>query len=213
MSKTVKNAIDTDKLLDWLVENSVLSIALEGKTPKQCLASPETLRKRLDTFSNMCWHWINKNPTLCVPGNIDQAQYCERIKGIIELLGSKLSLDELSKIWRIQVSGTVNTSTLGAVTSWCGPVGPAISYPSVMEKHNIMALFRILCCHKTCTGASCSVQKKKIKIKKIIQTQHPDDVGDKRRRAPALRASLIPRLSCSSDNFTLHNGRHPSLRG
>ena len=31
VSKTVKNAIDTDKLLDWLVENSVLSIALEGK--------------------------------------------------------------------------------------------------------------------------------------------------------------------------------------
>ncbi|KAJ3599696.1 hypothetical protein NHX12_033652, partial [Muraenolepis orangiensis] len=64
VSKTVKNAIDTDKLLDWLVENSVLSIALEG--------------------------------------NIDQAQYCERIKGIIELLGSKLSMDELSKIWKIQ---------------------------------------------------------------------------------------------------------------
>ncbi len=37
-------------------------------------------------------------------GNIDQAQYCDRIKGIIELLGSKLSLDELSKIWKIQVS-------------------------------------------------------------------------------------------------------------
>lgn len=31
VSKSVKNAIDTDKLLDWLVENSVLSIALEGK--------------------------------------------------------------------------------------------------------------------------------------------------------------------------------------
>uniref|UniRef100_A0A8B9K9Q5 Ubiquitin carboxyl-terminal hydrolase 24 n=1 Tax=Astyanax mexicanus TaxID=7994 RepID=A0A8B9K9Q5_ASTMX len=30
VSKTVKNAIDTDRLLDWLVENSVLSIALEG---------------------------------------------------------------------------------------------------------------------------------------------------------------------------------------
>ncbi|KAL0164150.1 hypothetical protein M9458_039903, partial [Cirrhinus mrigala] len=29
VSKTVKNAIDTDRLLDWLVENSVLSIALE----------------------------------------------------------------------------------------------------------------------------------------------------------------------------------------
>ncbi|XP_048108000.1 ubiquitin carboxyl-terminal hydrolase 24 [Alosa alosa] len=71
VSKTVKNAIDTDRLLDWLVENSVLSIALEG--------------------------------------NIDQAQYCDRIKGIIELLGSKLSLDELSKIWRIQVGEWVGS--------------------------------------------------------------------------------------------------------
>ncbi|XP_044286407.1 ubiquitin carboxyl-terminal hydrolase 24 isoform X3 [Varanus komodoensis] len=70
VSKSVKNAIDTDRLLNWLVENSVLSIALEG--------------------------------------NIDQAQYCDRIKGIIELLGSKLSLDELTKIWRIQ-SGQPST--------------------------------------------------------------------------------------------------------
>ncbi|XP_075688794.1 ubiquitin carboxyl-terminal hydrolase 24 isoform X3 [Rhinoderma darwinii] len=70
LSKSVKIAIDTDRLLDWLVENSVLSIALEG--------------------------------------NIDQAQYCDRIKGIIELLGSKLSLDELSKIWKIQ-SGQSST--------------------------------------------------------------------------------------------------------
>lgn len=71
----------------------------------------------------------NKNPTLCVPGNIDQAQYCERIKGIIELLGSKLSLDELSKIWRIQVSGTVITNTLVVVTPWCGP--PASDFISI----------------------------------------------------------------------------------
>lgn len=49
---------------------------------------------------------------LFVPGNIDQAQYCERIKGIIELLGSKLSLDELSKIWRIQVSTSAHMSIL-----------------------------------------------------------------------------------------------------
>ena len=34
VSKTVKNAIDTDRLLDWLVENSVLSIALEGKNTR-----------------------------------------------------------------------------------------------------------------------------------------------------------------------------------
>lgn len=47
---------------------------------------------------------------LPVPGNIDQAQYCERIKGIIELLGSKLSLDELSKIWKIQVRNKTITT-------------------------------------------------------------------------------------------------------
>ncbi|KAK1164225.1 ubiquitin carboxyl-terminal hydrolase 24 isoform X3 [Acipenser oxyrinchus oxyrinchus] len=79
VSKTVKNAIDTDKLLDWLVENSVLSIALEG--------------------------------------NIDQAQYCDRIKGIIELLGSKLSLDELSKIWRIQVGSNCSSGSEGEPTT------------------------------------------------------------------------------------------------
>lgn len=38
VSKTVKNAIDTDKLLDWLVENSVLSIALEGNKIKRTVA-------------------------------------------------------------------------------------------------------------------------------------------------------------------------------
>ena len=47
---------------------------------------------------------------LFIAGNIDQAQYCERIKGIIELLGSKLSLDELSKIWRIQVRVSNNNT-------------------------------------------------------------------------------------------------------
>lgn len=45
-------------------------------------------------------------------GNIDQAQYCDRIKGIIELLGSKLSLDELTKIWRIQVQYGITATRL-----------------------------------------------------------------------------------------------------
>lgn len=105
MSKTVKNAIDTDKLLDWLVENSVLSIALEGEMLKQCFALLEK-RKEL-IHSHLQIFVVAKLKKMSVPGNIDQAQYCERIKGIIELLGSKLSLDELSKIWRIQVSSTV----------------------------------------------------------------------------------------------------------
>lgn len=54
VSKTVKNAIDTDKLLDWLVENSVLSIALEGEEPKRRVASPETSRRGSTHFPNAC---------------------------------------------------------------------------------------------------------------------------------------------------------------
>lgn len=93
MSKTVKNAIDTDKLLDWLVENSVLSIALEGKSVLQNMFECHSYLRYLAHIHKL----------FLLAGNIDQAQYCERIKGIIELLGSKLSLDELTKIWRIQV--------------------------------------------------------------------------------------------------------------
>ncbi|XP_014661859.1 PREDICTED: ubiquitin carboxyl-terminal hydrolase 24-like [Priapulus caudatus] len=63
-TKPVKHAIDSEKILDWLVNNKVLSIALEG--------------------------------------NIDQAQYCDKIKGIVEFLGTRLTLEELSKIWQLQ---------------------------------------------------------------------------------------------------------------
>lgn len=64
-SKVPKTAIGTEKILEWLVDNRLLSIALEG--------------------------------------NIDQAQYCDKIKGIVDFLGAKLSLDELTMIWKMQV--------------------------------------------------------------------------------------------------------------
>ena len=35
-------------------------------------------------------------------GNIDQKQYTDRIKAIIEFLGPHLSTDDLSKIWSMQ---------------------------------------------------------------------------------------------------------------
>ncbi|XP_035828590.1 LOW QUALITY PROTEIN: ubiquitin carboxyl-terminal hydrolase 24 [Aplysia californica] len=62
--------IPAEKILDWLVENRVLSIALEG--------------------------------------NIDQAQYCDKIKGIVDFLGAKLSVDELAMIWKMQNGQTNN---------------------------------------------------------------------------------------------------------
>ncbi|KAL3868453.1 hypothetical protein ACJMK2_041259 [Sinanodonta woodiana] len=66
----VKTAISSEKILDWMVKNKVLSIALEG--------------------------------------NIDQAQYCDKIKGIVDFLGTELSLDELSMIWKLQNGQTNN---------------------------------------------------------------------------------------------------------
>ena len=36
-------------------------------------------------------------------GNLHQAQYCDKVKSIVEFLGTSLSLDELSTIWDMQV--------------------------------------------------------------------------------------------------------------
>lgn len=126
LSKSVKNAIDTDRLLDWLVENSVLSIALEGKLLSKnknyltcklfsllkganilfIFISLQLILGNYYCFALVELLFTASGSPLMSPllGNIDQAQYCDRIKGIIELLGSKLSLDELTKIWKIQVS-------------------------------------------------------------------------------------------------------------
>ncbi|XP_033116308.1 ubiquitin carboxyl-terminal hydrolase 24-like [Anneissia japonica] len=59
-----RTAMEEDVIADWLVDNGILTVALEG--------------------------------------NIDQSQYCDRLKGIVEFLGTKLSLEELTKIWKMQ---------------------------------------------------------------------------------------------------------------
>ncbi|KAL5016318.1 hypothetical protein ScPMuIL_005907 [Solemya velum] len=69
-NKMPKTAMHSQKILEWLVQNQILSIALEG--------------------------------------NIDQAQYCDKIKGIVDFLGAELSLDELTTIWRMQIGQTNN---------------------------------------------------------------------------------------------------------
>ena len=40
-------------------------------------------------------------------GNIDQVQYCDKIKNIVDFLGVKLSIDELTKIWEMQVCAKI----------------------------------------------------------------------------------------------------------
>ena len=41
--------------------------------------------------------------TIALEGNIDQVQYTDRIKSIVEFLGPRLSLEELTKMWNLQV--------------------------------------------------------------------------------------------------------------
>ena len=45
-------------------------------------------------------------------GNLHQSQYCDRIKVLVEFLGTKLSLDELTTIWKMQVLPVVLVSII-----------------------------------------------------------------------------------------------------
>ena len=58
--------ISEDTIVQWMANNRVLSVALEG--------------------------------------NIDHIQYTERIKAIVEFLGPRLGIEELSKMWNLQDS-------------------------------------------------------------------------------------------------------------
>ena len=64
-SRGVRNPISKDKILEWLVTNKVLSIALSG--------------------------------------NLHQSQYTNKLKSILETVGTRLSLEDLDAIWEQQV--------------------------------------------------------------------------------------------------------------
>ena len=54
--------------------------------------------------------WMGQNKVLSVAleGNIDQVQYTDKIKGIVEFLGVRLNLEELTRMWSLQVSWMSN---------------------------------------------------------------------------------------------------------
>jgi len=59
--------------------------------------SPITAEKITDWLVN------NKVLSIALGGNLHQSQYCNKLQSIVEFLGTKLSLDELSTIWEMQV--------------------------------------------------------------------------------------------------------------
>eukprot|EP00095_Tigriopus_kingsejongensis_P003305 maker-scaffold355_size198070-snap-gene-0.39 protein:Tk03305 transcript:maker-scaffold355_size198070-snap-gene-0.39-mRNA-1 annotation:"ubiquitin carboxyl-terminal hydrolase 24 isoform x8" len=72
--------LSVDQVVDWMVDNQVLSVTLEG--------------------------------------NIDQVQYTDKIKAIVEFLGPRLSLEELSKMWKLQESANAHvTDNIYAIMS------------------------------------------------------------------------------------------------
>ena len=72
--------IPSDRIVEWMGQNRVLSVALEG--------------------------------------NIDQVQYTDKIKGIVEFLGVRLNLEELTRMWSLQVSQTDVKSDPNLVGKW-----------------------------------------------------------------------------------------------
>ena len=45
---------------------------------------------------------------IVLAGNLHQAQYCDKVKSIVEFLGIDLSTDELNTIWDMQVGVVLN---------------------------------------------------------------------------------------------------------
>ena len=81
--------ISSDELIDWMAENSVLSVALEG--------------------------------------NIDQVQYTDRIKSIVEFLCPKLGKEDLEKIWKLHDS-SFNTQIMENVHTIMASAASRFSY-------------------------------------------------------------------------------------
>ena len=72
---------------------------------------------KIFVYQDAVMDWMSNNKVLSVvlEGNIDQVQYTDRIKAIVEFLGPKLSPDELTNIWNL---GEVKINNLSPLLSF-----------------------------------------------------------------------------------------------
>ena len=68
---------------DWIIENSILSKALEGKTKGK-------------TNNGQC----SSNRSL---GNIDQNQYVDKVRIIFDFIAPRILKEDIETIWKMQV--------------------------------------------------------------------------------------------------------------
>lgn len=80
--------------------SKLIEEAASSKVPKTAIPS----RKISD------WLVEHKVLSIALEGNIDQTQYCDKIKGIVDYIGAELSLDELTMIWKMQLRQTNNVT-------------------------------------------------------------------------------------------------------
>ncbi len=62
---------------------------------------------------------------LCCLGNLHQSQYCDKLRSIVEFLGTQLSMEELTTMWDMQVDKNpvqvgVTLDTVGVASVGCG---------------------------------------------------------------------------------------------
>ena len=69
---------------------------------------------KIFVYQDAVMDWMSNNKVLSVvlEGNIDQVQYTDRIKAIVEFLGPKLSPDELTNIWNLGEGKNINLRPL-----------------------------------------------------------------------------------------------------
>eukprot|EP00090_Calanus_glacialis_P047045 TRINITY_DN9530_c0_g1_i3.p1 TRINITY_DN9530_c0_g1~~TRINITY_DN9530_c0_g1_i3.p1 ORF type:complete len:2633 (-),score=502.34 TRINITY_DN9530_c0_g1_i3:271-7929(-) len=77
--------------MNGLKEVSRLIEEAEKARSKHCISQDAVLE----------WMSLNKVLSVALEGNIDQVQYTDRIKAIVEFLGPRLSSEELTNIWNL----------------------------------------------------------------------------------------------------------------
>ena len=75
--------------MNGLKEVSRLIEEAEKARSKHCISQDAVLE----------WMSLNKVLSVALEGNIDQVQYTDRIKAIVEFFGPRLSSEELTNIW------------------------------------------------------------------------------------------------------------------
>ena len=109
-----QHASDCDKsrfeIITRMLRTPHFNCRMNGlKEVSRLIEEAENSRNRQSISPDDVLDWMSTNKVLSVvlEGNIDQVQYTDRIKAIVEFLGPKLSAEELTNIWNLgEVSRT-----------------------------------------------------------------------------------------------------------